>query len=89
MNAAVTSMVKAQVDASVKTQAEMTLRALGLDMSSAVRMFLNQVVMRGAIPFEVSLPVPNQATLAAIRDSYAGRVEKAASVDALFASLDD
>ncbi len=89
MNSATTTTVKAQVDLALKVNAEATLRALGLDMTSAVRMFLNQVVLRGAIPFDVALPGPNRKTLAAISDSYAGRVEKVESVDELFASLDD
>ena len=89
MTAVTTTTVKAQVDPVLKTNAEATLRALGLDMSSAVRMFLNQVVLRGAIPFDVALPGPNRKTLAAIADSYSGRVEKADSVDALFSSVED
>lgn len=89
MTAASTSLVKTQVDTSLKLQAEATLRALGLDLTSAVRIFLNQVVLKGGIPFDVSLPTPNKVTLAAIADSYAGRVEKAGSVDELFDSLDD
>jgi DNA-damage-inducible protein J len=89
MTAVATSLVKAQVDSSLKLQAEATLRALGLDMSSAVRMFLSQVVLRGAIPFDVALPMPNKLTLAAIEDSYAGRVQAAGSVDELFDSLDE
>jgi DNA-damage-inducible protein J len=86
---ATTSTVKAQVDTCLKTQAEETLKALGLDMTSAVRMFLSQVVLKGGIPFDVSLPTPNRKTLAAITDSYAGRVKKTGSVDELFDSLDD
>jgi|KBSMisStaDraftv2_1062788.scaffolds.fasta_scaffold1212519_1 DNA-damage-inducible protein J len=89
MLSATTSTVKAQVDTALKMQAEETLKALGLDMTSAFRMFLSQVVLKGGIPFEVSLPAPNRATLAAISDSYAGRVHKADSVDELFSSLDD
>lgn len=84
-----TSSVKAQVDPSLKSSAESTLRALGLDMTSAIRMFLNQVVMRGAIPFDVALPEPNRTTLDAIADSYAGRVETPGSVSKLFDSLND
>lgn len=89
MNAVPMSSVKAQVDVNLKSSAETTLRALGLDMTSAIRMFLNQVVLRGAIPFEVALPQFNRTTLAAIADSYAGRIEEQGSVDQLFDSVDD
>ena len=82
--AADTAVVKAQLDSKLKGQAEITLKALGLDMTSAIRMFLRQVVMRGAIPFEVSVPKLNDETLAAIADAYAGRVERVGSVAELF-----
>ena len=81
-----TATVKAQVDVELKTQAENTLKALGLDMTAALRMFLSQVVIRGGIPFDVMLPSPNRETLAAISDSYSGKLNKAKSVDALFES---
>lgn len=82
-----TSFVKAQVDAKLKRQAEETLKALGLDMTSSIRMFLSQVVLRGGIPFEITLRRGlNQETLQAIADSYASRSEKAGSVDELFRS---
>jgi DNA-damage-inducible protein J len=84
-----TATVKAQVDAELKAQAETTLKALGLDMTSAMRMFLRQVVIRGGIPFEVTLPPPNRETLNAISDSYSGKTSEVASVDALIDSLDD
>ncbi len=79
-----TATVKAQIDAELKAQAESTLKALGLDMTSAMRMFLSQVVIRGGIPFEIMLPNPNRETLIAISDSYSGKMSKAKSVDALF-----
>ena len=81
-----TATVKAQVDVELKAQAEDTLKALGLDMTSALRMFLSQVVIRGGIPFDVMLPSPNRETLTAISDSYSGKLNKAKSVDALFES---
>lgn len=81
-----TATVKAQVDAELKAQAENTLKALGLDMTSAMRMFLSQVVIRGGIPFDIKLPSPNRETLDAIADSYSGKMSKAKSVDALFDS---
>jgi DNA-damage-inducible protein J len=79
-----TATVKAQIDTELKMRAEDTLKALGLDMTSAMRMFLSQVVIRGGIPFEVSLPNPNRETLSAIADSYSGKLTKAKSVNALF-----
>ncbi len=89
MISANTVTVKAQVDVELKAQAEDTLKALGLDMTSALRMFLSQVVIRGGIPFDVMLPNPNRETLNAISDSYSGKLNKAKSVDALFESANN
>lgn len=77
-------MVKARVEPTLKADAEATLMALGMDLSAGIRVFLTQVVLRGGLPFEVSLPTPNARTLAAIGDSFAGRVQSSDSVDALF-----
>ena len=48
--------VFARVDASLKEQAESILSQLGIPMSSAINIFLNQVVLRRGLPFEVALP---------------------------------
>lgn len=45
-----------RVDSDVKEQAEVILSQLGIPMSSAVGMFLRQVVIQRGIPFEVRLP---------------------------------
>ena len=49
--------VFARVDASLKEQAEGILSQLGMPMSSAINIFLNQIVLRRGLPFEVTLPV--------------------------------
>ena len=48
--------VFARVDASLKEQAESILAQLGMPMSNAINIFLNQVVLRRGLPFEVTLP---------------------------------
>lgn len=55
--------VFARVDASLKEQAESILSQLGMPMSNAINVFLNQVVLRRGLPFEVILPP--QAPIAA------------------------
>ena len=40
----------------LKTNANEVLRGIGLDMSTAVNIFLTQVVNKQAIPFELSAP---------------------------------
>lgn len=79
--------IKTRIEPELKQQAEATLNALGLDLSSGIRLFLRQVVLNQGLPFAVTLPSPNAATQKAIADSYAGRVRRASSVDALFEEI--
>lgn len=45
-----------RVNPTVKQQAEIVLKQLGLPMATAVDMFLRQITLTGGIPFNVSLP---------------------------------
>ncbi len=45
-----------RVNSALKEQAESILRQLGIPMSTAVDMFLNQITLVGGIPFPVTLP---------------------------------
>lgn len=45
-----------RINPELKANAEMILSRLGIPMSTAVDMFLNQVVLSGGIPFSVTLP---------------------------------
>ncbi len=51
-----TSNVFTRVEPDIKEQAEDVLSQLGISMSSAVEMFLRQVVLQRGIPFEMKLP---------------------------------
>ena len=58
--------VFARVDASLKEEAEGILSQLGMPMSNAINVFLNQVVLRRGLPFEVTLGEPNETTYQAM-----------------------
>ena len=45
-----------RVNPTLKKDAESVLGRLGIPMSTAVDMFLNQIVLVGGIPFSVTLP---------------------------------
>lgn len=79
--------IKTRIEPELKQRAEATLNALGLDLSSGIRLFLRQVVLNQGLPFAVTLPSSNAVTQKAIADSYAGRVRRASSVDALFEEI--
>ena len=55
-----TATVFTRVDPEVKTQAEAVLNELGIPMSSAINIFLKQVVLHQGIPFQLTLrPLPS------------------------------
>lgn len=58
-----------RVDADIKQQANFLFHNLGLDMSSAVNLFLHQCVLRGGLPFNVEMPKYSQATLDAMEEA--------------------
>ena len=45
-----------RVDENLKKQATELFAELGMDMSSAMNIFLRQCVMRGGLPFKVEVP---------------------------------
>ena len=51
-----------RIEEKVKAKANKTLSALGLDMSSAVKLFLNQVITENGLPFT---PTKNLASIKA------------------------
>lgn len=50
------AVVRARVDANLKAQATAALKANALEMSDAIRIFLQQVVRCGGLPFAVPEP---------------------------------
>ncbi len=51
-----TATLNLRVNPALKEQAENILQQLGIPMSTAVDMFLNQITLTGGIPFSVTLP---------------------------------
>lgn len=45
-----------RIDSNTKQEATELLNELGLDLSSAVNIFLKQVVLQGGLPFQVKYP---------------------------------
>jgi len=48
------TIINVRIKKSVKNKAQKTLESLGLDLSSGIKMFLNQVVAENGIPFKPS-----------------------------------
>lgn len=60
------------IDEDVKKRAQELLADLGLDLSTAVNIYLKRVLLERGIPFDVSLNVPNEETAKAIEDAENG-----------------
>ena len=51
-----TATLNLRVNPTVKERAEAVLSRLGVPMSTAIDMYLNQISLTGGIPFAVTLP---------------------------------
>ena len=61
-----------KIDPVLKEQAQDLFESLGMNLTTAVNIFLRQSVREQAIPFRIGEPVPNAETLQAIRDARRG-----------------
>lgn len=66
-----TTNINVRVDATLKQEAEALFNDLGLNMSSAITMFLRSAVSHDGIPFEVKRMTPNAETRAALAECEA------------------
>ena len=55
--------INIRTDSELKAKAQSVLADLGLDMSTAINVFLNQIVYKQAIPFEITKPANKTAKL--------------------------
>jgi len=57
-----------KIEEELKKQSQQLFYDLGLDMTTAVNIFLRQAVKEQAIPFRIGEPVPNAETLEALEE---------------------
>ena len=82
-----------RMDAELKKQADVMFSDMGLNMTTAMNMFLRQVVRQGRIPFEIATDIPNAETVAAIKemdDMLSGKIvaKRYSSTKELFEDLE-
>lgn len=51
-----TSVMQVRVDDDLKTQAAAICDSLGIDLSTAIRMFMKRMVLQNGIPFSMTVP---------------------------------
>lgn len=67
-----TTNLNIRMDKAVKDQAEQIFNELGLNMTTAINIFLRTAIREHGIPFELKLDVPNETTAAAIAEGKNG-----------------
>ena len=80
------------IDSETKAKAQEMLADFGMDLSTAVNIFLKQVLYEGGIPFAITRNVPNRATLDAMKEAqemsrYPEKYKKYDNVDAMMEDI--
>lgn len=63
-----TTNLNIRVDKDIKDQADRIYSELGMNMTTAINMFLRTTIREQGIPFSLKLDVPNEVTAAAIEE---------------------
>ncbi len=85
-----TDTLHIRIEPIVKQRAEETLNDLGLSITEAINVFLNQVILNDGIPFEIRKPKFNKETIQALEDTKNGKnlSKTFDNVDEMFKELD-
>ncbi len=62
-----------RMDREVKQQAQQIFSDLGMDMTTAINVFLRQAIRHNGFPFEIKLDIANTVTFTAMEDTINGR----------------
>jgi DNA-damage-inducible protein J len=68
-----TTNINVRVDENVKKNADNIFNELGMNMSTAINIFLKQAIREHGIPFDLKLEQPNEETLMAMKDVEEGK----------------
>jgi DNA-damage-inducible protein J len=82
-------VIQSRVKPELKEEAEAIFDAMGLSMGDAIRIFLQQTVNSGRLPFTPTPKLPNAETLAAMNELDRGEGRRFKTVEDLFADLED
>jgi DNA-damage-inducible protein J len=64
-----TTNFSVRMDSEVKYQCEELFGELGMNLTTAINVFLRQSLRVGGLPFEVKVDRPNKETIAAMREA--------------------
>lgn len=87
------AQTQVRIDPIVKRNANELFKTLGLDMSTAINIFLNQCILTGGLPFEVKVPSYKKEVLEAMEEakriSRDPNVKGYSSIEELKKALDE
>ena len=87
-----TTNLNIRTDKDIKDQAEQIFNELGLNLTTAINMFLRTAIRENGIPFSLKLDVPNEVTAAAIEEgrriAYDSSVKGYSNLEDLKAALE-
>ena len=71
--------VNVRIDDDIKKEAERILAKIGLNPTTAITLFYNQIIRTNSIPFELKIDEPNETTVKAINEveDYETKLKKA------------
>ena len=78
-------MVRARMEPGLKTKAEKYFDLMGLTTTQAITLFFKQVEIHRGLPFEIN--IPNDETIAAMKEIENGGGKKFDNTDELFKHL--
>ncbi|MDD7305767.1 MAG: type II toxin-antitoxin system RelB/DinJ family antitoxin [Peptoniphilaceae bacterium] len=81
-----TTNLNIRTDKEIKEQAEVIFSELGLNMTTAINMFLRTAIRENGIPFSLKLDIPNALTRSAIDEGR--RIAKDKRVEG-FSNIED
>ncbi len=64
-----TTDVLLKIDSNLKNNAEAIFSKFGYDFDTAIKMFLRHTVYDGSLPFSMKDEIPNEETLAAMKEA--------------------
>ncbi len=80
-------MIHARIEPTLKSETEQMLSALGLNMTQAITLFLQQVRLQKGLPFEVKLP--SAQTVKALNELDKREGKAFSNIDDLFDDLEN
>lgn len=81
--------LQARMDEQLMNEAESILNDLGLNRSTALKIYYQQIVWNNGLPFELKKPnIPNEKTIKAMNEDLSN-AKRYTDIDDLFSDLED